>query len=106
MVPALQSESRVTPDFLMHSRGWRASRRLGCFIEILARFCVEVAFVADLALMENGEDDFTAFGTVARSAERGSKDAALAGQMSKVSMRTFTLSDGSVISGQLWPGLP
>ena len=43
---------------------YASSQRLGCFIETLARFRVDVSFVADLALMENGEDDFTAFGTV------------------------------------------
>ncbi len=45
---------------------FRSSKGLGCFIETLARFRVDVSFVADLALMENGEDDFTAFGTVRR----------------------------------------
>ncbi len=43
---------------------YASSQRLGCFIETLARFRVDVSFVADLALMENGEDDFTAFGAV------------------------------------------
>src|ERR1035437_1160816 len=28
MVPAVQSESRVTPDFLMHSIGWATSRSI------------------------------------------------------------------------------
>jgi len=46
---------------------YASSQRLGCFIEILARFRADVSFVADLALMENGEDDFTAFGTVRRA---------------------------------------
>ncbi len=46
---------------------YASSQRLGCFIETLARFRVDVSFVADLALMENGEDDFTAFGTVHRA---------------------------------------
>lgn len=46
---------------------YASSQRLGCFIEALARFRVDVSFVADLALMENGEHDFTAFGTVSRS---------------------------------------
>jgi hypothetical protein len=46
---------------------YASSQRLGCFIETLARFRVDVSFVADLALMENGEDDFTAFGTVRRA---------------------------------------
>jgi hypothetical protein len=32
---------------------------------------VDVSFVADLALMENGEDDFTAFGTVRRAWIKG-----------------------------------
>ncbi len=48
-----------------------SSQRLGCFIETLARFRVDVSFVADLALMENGEDDFTAFGTVRRAWLKG-----------------------------------
>jgi hypothetical protein len=39
---------------------------LGCFIETLARFRVDGSFIADLELMENGEDDFTALGTVRR----------------------------------------
>lgn len=64
---------------------YASSQRLGCFIETLVRFRVDVSFVADLALMENGEDDFTAFGT---SAEDGSRDAALARHMSKGSMPT------------------
>jgi hypothetical protein len=46
---------------------YASSQRLGCFIETLARFRVDVSFVADLSLMENGEDDFTAFGTVRRA---------------------------------------
>jgi hypothetical protein len=46
---------------------YASSQRLGCFIETLARFRVDVSFVADLALMENGEDDFTAFGTVRKA---------------------------------------
>ena len=50
---------RVCTGFFMRLR-----KRLGCFIATLARFRVDVSFVADLALMENGEDDFTAFGTV------------------------------------------
>jgi len=37
---------------------YASSQRLGCFIETLARFRVDVSFVADLALMENGEDDY------------------------------------------------
>jgi hypothetical protein len=48
-----------------------SSQRLGCFIETLARLRLEVSFVADLALMENGEDDFTAFGTVRRAWIKG-----------------------------------
>jgi hypothetical protein len=48
-----------------------SSQRLGCFIETLARFGVDVSFVADLALMENGEDDFTALGTVRRAWLKG-----------------------------------
>ena len=44
-----------------------SSQRLGCFIETLARFRVDVSFVADLALMENGDDDFTALGTLRRA---------------------------------------
>jgi len=44
---------------------------LGCFIETLARFRVDVSFVADMALMENGEDDSTAFGTVHRAWIKG-----------------------------------
>jgi RES domain len=50
---------------------YASSQRLGCFIETLARFRVDVSFVADLALMENGEDDFTAFGTVRRAWLKG-----------------------------------
>ena len=50
---------------------YASSKRLGCFIETLARFRVDVSFVADLALMENGEDDFTAFGTVRRAWLKG-----------------------------------
>ena len=46
---------------------YASSQRLGCFIETLARFRVDISFVADLALMENGEDDFTALGTVRRA---------------------------------------
>jgi hypothetical protein len=37
----------------------------------LARFRVDVSFVADLARMENCEDDFTAFGTVRRAWIKG-----------------------------------
>ena len=48
-----------------------SSQRLGCFIETLARFRVDVSFVADLALMENCEDDFTAFGTVCKAWIKG-----------------------------------
>jgi hypothetical protein len=47
------------------------SQRLGCFIETLARFRVDLSFVADLELMENGEDDFTAFGTVRKAWIKG-----------------------------------
>ena len=50
---------------------YASSQRLGCFVETLARFRVDVSFVADLALMENGEDDFTAFGTVRRAWLKG-----------------------------------
>jgi len=50
---------------------YASSQRLGCFIETLARFRVDVSFVADLALMENGEDDLTAFGTVRRAWIKG-----------------------------------
>ena len=50
---------------------YASSQRLGCFIETLARFRVDVSFVADLALMVNGEDDFTAFGTVRRAWLKG-----------------------------------
>ena len=50
---------------------YASSQRLGCFIETLARFRVDVSFVADLALMENGEDDFAAFGTVRRAWLKG-----------------------------------
>jgi hypothetical protein len=46
---------------------YASSQRLGCFVETLARFRVDVSFIADLALMENGEDDFTALGTVRRA---------------------------------------
>jgi hypothetical protein len=50
---------------------YASSQRLGCFIETLARFRVDVSFVADLALIENGEDDFMAFGTVRRAWLKG-----------------------------------
>jgi hypothetical protein len=50
---------------------YASSQRLGCFIETLARFRVDVSLVADLALMENGEDDFTAFDTVRRAWLKG-----------------------------------
>ena len=50
---------------------YASSQRLGCFIETLARFRVDVSFVADLALMENSEDDFTAFGTVRKAWLKG-----------------------------------
>jgi hypothetical protein len=50
---------------------YASSQRLGCFIETLARFRVDVSFVADLALMEHGEDDFTALGTVRRAWIKG-----------------------------------
>ena len=50
---------------------YASSQRLRCFIETLARFRVDVSFVADLALMENGEEDFTAFGTVRRAWIKG-----------------------------------
>ena len=50
---------------------YASSQRLGCFVETLARFRVDVSFVADLALMENGEDDFTALGTVRRAWIKG-----------------------------------
>jgi hypothetical protein len=50
---------------------YASSQRLGCFIETLARFRVDVSFIADLALMENGEDDFTPFGTVRRAWIKG-----------------------------------
>ena len=50
---------------------YASSQRLGCFIETLARFRVDLSFVADLALMENGEDDFTALGTVRRAWIKG-----------------------------------
>lgn len=39
-----------------------SSQGLGCLIETLARFRVDVSFVANLALMENGRNGFTAFG--------------------------------------------
>jgi hypothetical protein len=45
---------------------YASSQRLACFVETLARFRVDVSFLADLALMENGDDDFTASGTVPR----------------------------------------
>jgi hypothetical protein len=51
----------------VHRVLYASSQRLGCFIETLARFRVDVSFVADLALMENSEDDFTAFGTVRKT---------------------------------------
>jgi hypothetical protein len=50
---------------------YASSKRLGSFIETLARFRVDVSFIADLALMEWGEDDFTAFGTVSRAWIKG-----------------------------------
>jgi hypothetical protein len=50
---------------------YASSQRLGCFIETLARFRVDVSCIADLALMENGEDDFTAFGTVRKAWIKG-----------------------------------
>ena len=50
---------------------YASSQWLGCFIEILARFRVDASFVADLALMDNGEDDFTAFDTVRRAWIKG-----------------------------------
>ena len=50
---------------------YASSQRLGCFIETLARFRVDVSFVADLALMENGDDDFTAFGTIRKAWLKG-----------------------------------
>jgi hypothetical protein len=50
---------------------YASSQRLGCFIETLARFRADVSFIADLALMENGEDDFTAVGTVRRAWIKG-----------------------------------
>jgi hypothetical protein len=46
---------------------YASSQRLGCFVETLARFRVDVSCLADLALMENGDDDFTAAGTVPRA---------------------------------------
>ncbi len=46
---------------------YASSQRLGCFIETLARFRVDLSVVADLAQMENGENDFTPFGTVPRT---------------------------------------
>jgi hypothetical protein len=47
---------------------YASSRRLGCFIETLARFRVDLSFVAELQEMEDDEeDDFSAFGTIARS---------------------------------------
>ena len=36
---------------------YASSQRLGCFIETLACFRVDVSLVAALALMENGDDD-------------------------------------------------
>jgi RES domain len=71
---------------------YASSQRVGCFIETLARFRVDVSFVADLALMENGEDDFTAFGTVRRAWLKGR---CIGVQKSKANMRTFTPSNGS-----------
>jgi hypothetical protein len=53
------------------SLSYASAQRLGCFIETLARFRVDVSFLADLALMENGEDDFTALGTVRRAWIKG-----------------------------------
>jgi hypothetical protein len=48
-----------------------SSQRPGCLIETLARLQADVSVVADLALMENGEDDFTAFGTTRRAWLKG-----------------------------------
>ena len=69
---------KMEPSEIVSTTRWRvyrvlyaSSQRLGCFIETLARFRVDVSFVADLALMENGEDDFTAFGTVRRAWLKG-----------------------------------
>jgi hypothetical protein len=50
---------------------YASSQRLGCFIETLARFRVDVSFIADLALMENAEDDSTALGTIRRAWIKG-----------------------------------
>ena len=55
----------------VHRVLYASSQRLGCFIETLARFRVDVSFVAELALMENCEDDFTAFGTVRKAWIKG-----------------------------------
>ena len=45
---------------------YASSQRIGCFVETLARFRVDVDMIADLAMMENSEDDFTPFGAVRR----------------------------------------
>jgi len=55
----------------VHRVLYASSQRLGCFIETLAPFRVDVSFVADLALMENGEEDFTAFGPVRKAWIKG-----------------------------------
>jgi hypothetical protein len=46
---------------------YASSQRLGYFIETLARFRVDVSFVADLALMAPGESD-----SLAQRGDRGS----------------------------------
>jgi hypothetical protein len=50
---------------------YASSQRLGCFIETLARFRQDISFTADLALMQNGEDDFTPLGKVPREWIKG-----------------------------------
>jgi len=63
--------NRLDDPMGVHRFLYASSQRLGCFIETPARFRVDVSFVADLALMENGEDDFTAFGTVRKAWLKG-----------------------------------
>ena len=82
---------------------YASSQRLGCFIETLARFRVDVSFVADLALMENGEDDFTAFGTVRQSVDQ--RTLHWHRKCRRRVCGSFMPSDGSAISGRRWPGL-
>lgn len=66
------------------------------------RFRVDVSFVADLALMENGEDDFKAFGTVRRAWLKGRciGSASVEGEYADIYALGWI-----TISGRRWPGL-